>query len=531
MKDIYQSHAPEPTGQNVEQEKEPIYRFPLQEVFLSRLEELELNAHKEAYEKVLEIARAIQEAGGRALLVGGCVRDVLFGKISKDFDLEVYGLEAKRIQEIVEQHAKVSEVGAAFGVLKLSFGNGIEVDVSLPRTDSKIGPGYQGFDIKTDPNMNIKEAARRRDFTMNTLAADPFTGEIHDDFGGIKDILERRLRVTDRERFGDDPLRVLRGVQFAARFGLEVDPESMQIMQEMVPRLSEISKERFLIEWKKLMLKSEKPSIGLELAMALGALAQVHPELVKGLRRKQQTELSEESDPWMQTLTSVDEAAKIIRRESLVEAQAFVLMLSVVSSHLVRGDVTGGRETVAQERIDIKSIQAFLDSLNADNETKKLVLAMIASRRVPTDFYLRETCNGQRVTDGEIRRLAKQVHPGNLRNLVLLSEADSVGRIASGGHMEHQDLLLSRDGFPARDWLLSRARALGIESTKPTQTTEGKDWLVFGFKPGRDIGRLIALSNDLRDEKVMGRDEIFRALESVTDSSAAVERLSALLDS
>jgi tRNA nucleotidyltransferase (CCA-adding enzyme) len=526
MRDVPGHESPESV-----REVEPKHTFPLPEVFLGRMEELELHGHREAYMKVLEIARAIKEAGGLALLIGGSVRDVFFGKISKDFDLEVYGLPANEVEKTVRKHAKVNEVGAAFGVLKLSFGTGIEADISLPRTDSKVAEGHRGFDVKTDPNMSIKEAARRRDFTMNTLSADPLTGQINDPFGGIQDILEHRLRVTDRERFVDDPLRVLRGVQFVSRFGLEVDQESMKIMQDVVPRLKkETTKERVLEEWKKLLLKSEKPSIGIALSLALGSLRELHPELVDGLIKQETGALSERVDRWMQMLISVDEMARIIRRESLPDHEAFVFMLTAVASNLVPGNRQGGRESVKQKPPNLQAVDAFLDSMKADNETRKQALAMISSRQVPVDLYVAETYREESVSDGDIRRLAKQIHPATIRSLVLLAEADHVGRGALGANPTHDDLLLPQDGFPARDWLLARAQALGIAESKPTHVIEGGDWLRFGFKPGRDIGRLIALSNDLRDEKCMTPERIFQRVEGITDSARAVAMLETLLE-
>lgn len=201
-------------------------KIPDSEEMIKRFRERGYEEYAEAYEKVLEICQAVKEAGGEALLVGGSVRDVFFDKLPKDFDLEIYKLEADEIKELVQKFGKVSEVGKAFGVLKVFLGNGIDIDVSLPRTDSKVDEGHKGFDVKTDPQMSIKDAARRRDFTMNSIVADPLTGEAHDSFDGLQDIRDRTLKVTDPERFQDDPLRVMRAVQFAGRFGLTIEQKS-----------------------------------------------------------------------------------------------------------------------------------------------------------------------------------------------------------------------------------------------------------------------------------------------------------------
>ena len=158
------------------------------------------------------IAVAICNAGGRALIVGGWVRDRLLGRESKDIDLEVYGIEAARLRQVLETFGRVETVGESFQVYKLG-----DIDVSLPRRESKAGRGHRGFDVTGDPHLSIADAARRRDFTVNAIAWDPLTGEYEDPFDGRGDINRRVLRVVDPSRFSDDSLRVLRSVQLAAR--------------------------------------------------------------------------------------------------------------------------------------------------------------------------------------------------------------------------------------------------------------------------------------------------------------------------
>lgn len=155
----------------------PTAKIPSAEEFFEILEESGLPEYAEVYGAVVKVCEKIKEEGGRALLVGGNVRDMEMGKIPKDFDLEVYELEPLVVEEVV---SKASDVGKAFGILKMSLGNGIDIDVSLPRTDSKIGEGRRGFEVKTNPHISITDAAKRRDFTMNSRAADPLSGEIFD---------------------------------------------------------------------------------------------------------------------------------------------------------------------------------------------------------------------------------------------------------------------------------------------------------------------------------------------------------------
>src|SRR5438034_3578476 len=164
-------------------------------------------------DRAREIAAAVRDAGGRALIVGGWVRDRLMGvEGSKDIDLEVYGIASDRIRTLLESFGRVETVGESFQVYKLG-----DIDVSLPRRESKAGRGHRGFDVAGDPTMSVEEAARRRDFTINAIAWDPLTGGYLDPFDGRGDIRRRLLRIVDPVRFADDSLRVLRAVQFAAR--------------------------------------------------------------------------------------------------------------------------------------------------------------------------------------------------------------------------------------------------------------------------------------------------------------------------
>jgi len=230
---------------------------------------------------VIDIVREIDEQGGKAFLVGGSVRDMLLGKKpTKDLDIEVYGMLPDKIQEIVEMHGKVMEVGKSFGVLKYYDGT-LEIDFSLPRKDSKVGEGHRGFAIDTDPFMDIKEAARRRDFTINAMMYDPITEVLIDPFRGLADLEKRVLRVVDKDTFTEDPLRVMRGVQFVARFDLAVEMKSFLLMQKAVSSLEELPKERIQEEWKKLLLKAMKPSLGLKTMLDLGIIERYYPELFK----------------------------------------------------------------------------------------------------------------------------------------------------------------------------------------------------------------------------------------------------------
>jgi len=223
-------------------------------------------------EVVIALARAVHAAGGRALVVGGCVRDELLGRTPKDYDVEVYGLDGAVLRGLLESFGRVDTVGESFTVYKVAG-----LDVSLPRRESKTGRGHKGFTVEGDPHLSIEDAARRRDFTINAIARDPLTGAILDPFDGRDDLHARRLRVVDARRFGDDSLRVLRALQFAARFDLTVDDDTKALLRGIA--LDDLPAERIWGEVEKLLLQAPRPSVGLALALELGVVDNLWPEL------------------------------------------------------------------------------------------------------------------------------------------------------------------------------------------------------------------------------------------------------------
>ncbi|MEN9786352.1 MAG: Multifunctional protein [Pseudomonadota bacterium] len=225
--------------------------------------------------RLLDLARAVRDAGGRARLVGGCVRDHLIGLPSKDLDLEVHGLALDALRAILRRFGRVDEVGRSFGVLKVRV-DGADVDVSLPRRDSRAGTGHKGIHAEPDPDLGETEAARRRDLTVNAIAWDPLTDTWIDPFGGVADVRAGVLRAVDPATFGEDPLRALRVVQFAGRFGWRVDPALAALCADMP--LGELPAERIRGEVEKLLLRSTDLPHGWEVGRSTGAWAKVLPD-------------------------------------------------------------------------------------------------------------------------------------------------------------------------------------------------------------------------------------------------------------
>ena len=214
--------------------------------------------------EVVTVAELVREAGGRALLVGGCVRDELCGGHPKDYDIECFGISADDLQAALRKKFELDLVGLSFGVIKLHH---CDIDVALPRRETKLGLGHRAFGMEHDPNLSIEEASARRDFTVNAIYRDPLTGEVLDPWNGREDLRRKILRHVS-DHFREDPLRVLRGMQFVARFDLEPAPETIEVCRGMTPE--GLPPERLFEEWAKLLTKGVKISKGLEFLRAVG---------------------------------------------------------------------------------------------------------------------------------------------------------------------------------------------------------------------------------------------------------------------
>lgn len=466
------------------------------------------------FEKAIEISKAIKDTGGRALLVGGGVRDELLGIPVKDFDLEVYNVAPEKLRELVGSFGDVNEVGMAFGILKLRVGE-TDLDISLPRRESKTGKGHKDFSVSADPNMSIKEAARRRDFTFNSLAKDILTGEIYDNFGGVEDLRNRILRVTDEERFKDDPLRVLRAVQFVGRMGLKIDDKSSEIIRSMRSELKYLPKERLREEWLKLFLRSPKPSLGLNAAMELGIFHEMHAdEIIPLAQTPQEPEWHPEGDVWIHTMMVADEAKKIIDRERLRGDDATIITLASFCHDFGKPattKITEGRiRSLEHEEKGMAPAVKFLSDIGIEASLREPIANLVRDHLKPGMLWRIEQ-KGEQVSDGAIRNLAKRLHPATIGQLVCVSEADNRGR----GHLvdpnEPEKYLIPKD-YPPKDWLLERARKINVEKSKPAPIIYGRDLIALGLEPGKIFGEIINLANSLRDERNFTKEEILELL-------------------
>lgn len=420
--------------------------------------------------RALEMARAVRDAGGRALIVGGWVRDRLLGISSKDIDVEVYGIEAERLRALLASFGRVNTAGESFTVYKVAG-----IDVSLPRRESKTGRGHKGFAVTGDPDLSIDEAFRRRDFTINAIGWDPLDEGYIDPYGGGGDLERRVLRAVDPRTFPDDSLRVLRAIQFAARFTLAIDPSTADLCRR-IP-LDDLPAERIWGEIEKLLLKAERPSIGFALALDLGVVRRLFPEVHALVGCEQEPEWHPEGDVWVHTLMVIDQARA--RINELSHARQVAVMLGAVCHDFGKPATTarvdGRIRSLDHEQAGVEPASRFLDRLNVHSlggfDVRREVLGITAHHLKPGAFYkTRDT-----ITDGAFRRLAQKV---DLELLALVAKADCTGRT---GEFD----------CSAMDWFVERARALGVEHAPPAPLVLGRHLLALGMQPGPAVGAML----------------------------------------
>jgi tRNA nucleotidyltransferase (CCA-adding enzyme) len=428
-------------------------------------------------EKVTALARSIQDAGGRALLVGGCVRDALMGRSAKDWDLEVYGVAPERLREILDHVGPVNVVGEAFTVYKL----GADLDVSIPRRERKSGRGHRAFVIEGDPSMSVEDATRRRDFTINAILQDPLTGELIDPFGGQKDIETRVLRAVAAETFVEDSLRVLRAAQFAARFEFQIDPETVALCRTM--DLTDLPAERIWGELEKLLLRAQRPSIGLDWLSKLRAIEQVFPEIQTLIGVPQDPEWHPEGDVFVHTLLVVDRARELI--DDLPYARQVTVMLAALAHDFGKPPTTefleGRWRSRGHEDAGVEPASRFLNRINIHTidgyDVRRQVVALVREHLKPGEFYKKR----DEVGEGAFRRLARRCEPDLLYRV---AKSDSLGRNADWVPREKWY------GAEAQEWFLRRARELDVDKRPPDPLLLGRHLLELGLQPGPVMGEI-----------------------------------------
>ena len=411
------------------------------------------------------------------MLVGGCVRDELMGIEPKDWDVEVYGIEPEELRSILAGIGEVNAVGESFTVYKV----GRDLDVSLPRRERKVSKGHKGFVVEGDPGMSFEEASKRRDFTVNAILKDAITGEVIDCYGGREDIKKCILRFVSKETFVEDSLRVLRAAQFTARLGFEIDEETARLCASI--DLSDLPPERIWGEFEKLLIKADKPSVGLKCLYELGVVDQLFPELKALVGVTQEEEWHPEGDVDVHTLLVVDEARKLI--DDLEYAKKVTVMLGALCHDFGKPTTTkffdGRWRAHGHDEAGVEPTKTFLDKLNIHTldgfDVRYQVIQLVKDHLKPGMFFNTKDSIG----DGAFRRLARKVEPDLLYRV---AKADSLGRNAPW---------LPKEKYfdaEAQEWFIEKVRELGVENEAPKPIFMGRHLIEFGLEPSKVFGEI-----------------------------------------
>ena len=417
------------------------------------------------------IAEYVREAGGRTFYVGGFVRDKLLGTDNKDVDIEVHGIEPQALFNILEMIGEPLTFGKSFGVFALK---GEDIDIAMPRRERATGTGHRDFDVEVDPYIGTREAARRRDFTVNSMMEDVLTGELVDHFGGRRDLDEGVIRHIDPETFIEDPLRVLRGAQFAARFSFTIAPDTIGLCRGI--DLSTLSKERVEEELKKAFLKADRPSIFFESLRTMDQLDVWFPELKQTIGLEQDPIFHPEGDVWTHTMEVIDRAAAF--RDRVSDPYSFMLLaLTHDLGKIVTTEEKNGRiHAYEHEEKGMPLVEAFVGRLTNEKDIKDYVFNM-----VPLHMRPNVLAYSKPVMKSTNRMFDAAAAPADL---IWFAEADKP--VVSG-----------KDAFSGdKEFLLERLRL--YEDTMAKPYVMGRDLIEAGLDPGEDFGEILAYAHKLR---------------------------------
>ena len=419
---------------------------------------------------IKQISEELIAKNATAIVVGGSVRDHFLKLPHKDFDIEVYGLEKiEELEKILAQYGSVNLVGKSFGVLKFVH-DGEEYDFSFPRTEEKVAEGHKGFDVACNGAMSFKEASLRRDFTVNALGYDVEKKEFLDPYGAKADMESKTLRHINAKTFREDPLRVYRAVQFCARFDYVLDTKTFELCHSMVEEgmLDELPKERVYTEFKKLLLKSQKPSIGFELMRKLGITQKYYPELHALIDVPQSPIWHPEGDVWIHTMMCIDQMVTLKCGD---EKQDLKMMFAILCHDL--GKATHTQITpekisaIGHELAGREPTESFMYRLTDEHDFIKSLLPFVEHHLAPSIYF---RGNAKKST---IRRLATKV---NIEELVLVARADFLGRTTEAS---------LKGIYEAGDWLLAKAKELDVYSEPLKPLLQGKDLIALGLEPSK----------------------------------------------
>lgn len=418
-----------------------------------------------------ELATKVQDNGGVAYFVGGYVRDVLLGKENKDIDIEVHGISCETLEGILDSIGTRVEFGKSFGVYNLK---GYDIDIALPRKEVLTGNKHTDFKIDVDPFIGTKKAAERRDFTINALMQNVLTEEIVDHYHGLDDLKNKIIRHINPDKFIEDPLRVLRGAQFASRFEFEIAEETIDLCRKI--DLSSLSKERIIGEMNKALLKAKRPSVFFEALRKMNALDLWFPELKNLLGVPQNPLFHGEGDVWTHTMLVMDAAANY--RESVSYPEGFMLSAVVhdfgkaVSTTIVDGVIHSYQHEVK----GLPLVKSFIERLTTDSYLMKYCLNMTKNHMRPLILSKAKASikSTNKMFDDALVPL----------DLIYLAISDDQGRIKENNE---------KDQLPN---LLERLEIFNQIMSKPY--VKGADLIENGLVPDASFSEILAFAHKLR---------------------------------
>ena len=432
-----------------------------------------------------DILKDLQKIGATPIIVGGSVRDFFLNIPIKDYDIEIFGIDSLDIiQKSLEKFGSVKLVGKSFGVLTLRV-NEYDFDFALPRTETKIGNTHQDFEVITNSNLSFKEAAIRRDFTINAIGYDFFKQEFLDPFDGINDLKNKTIKHINDTTFIEDSLRVYRAVQFASRFDFKIAENTKELCKQIVlnDELTYLPKERVYEEFKKLFLKSEKPSIGFELLRELGLL-KYFQELEVLINCIQDPIYHPEGDVWIHTMMSLDELARILKEENIQDEYRKLYLFYGILCHdfgkpFCTKEIDGKITSFKHESLGIEPTISFLSKLTNEKKFIEIVCSLVKNHLTPFQLYLAES------SLKAIKRLSLKV---NIEDLCLVCLADCLGRT-----------IPDKEKCPnATSWLLNKAKELEIHNVPIKPLVQGRDLINLGFKPSEKFKEILEFAFDLQ---------------------------------
>jgi tRNA nucleotidyltransferase (CCA-adding enzyme) len=422
--------------------------------------------------ELTSILKDISANGGTALLVGGCIRDSLLGIDSKDIDIEVYNISFDQLVDILSNYGKVDTVGKQFGVTKLTTDTD-DYDFAFPRRDNKVGVGYTGFEVEIDSTMSYKEAASRRDFTFNSIMWNPLTGEIVDCFNGVKH-LQDGLLVATSDKFAEDPLRVLRAMQFAGRMNLICDAYTSELAASLVEEYTAISIERVWIEWYKWATKSVIPSKGIQVLIDSDWLS-LFPELMNMKDVPQDPNWHPEGPVLWHTMLVCDAMANICNRENITGEDKAVLMFACLCHDMAKPvttiEVDGKIKSPGHEKAGEEPTRSFLSSIGCPSKIVDKVVPLVVRHLAHL------SCQSEKA----VKRLAEALYPATIVELGWVIEADQSGRPPILPHMPEECKAM-----------LEIAKNCNCSSGKVLPLITGKHLISKGVKPSKQMGELLA---------------------------------------